>query len=154
MDISANNYADIRSRIFEALEESGMSQKEFALRMNVAPQTVTDWKKGKSASFVRMGTMLSMVLNVSPAWLVFGEGEKYLSKEENLKLLKSQINYDVSMLRDTIEVFTKANPGFSFLGLMVAAAYDQADKGTQAAVRKLLDVNEVPQESGRTSEAM
>lgn len=38
--------------------------------------------------------------------------------------------------------------------LLVASAYDKADEGTQAAVRKLLDVEAVPQESGHTSEAM
>ena len=37
---------------------------------------------------------------------------------------------------------------------LVASAYDKADKGTQAAVRKLLDVEVAPQESGRTSEAL
>lgn len=37
---------------------------------------------------------------------------------------------------------------------LVASAYDKADEGTQAAVRKLLDVEVVPQESGHTSEAM
>lgn len=37
---------------------------------------------------------------------------------------------------------------------LVASAYDKADEGTQAAVRKLLDVEAVPQESGHTSEAM
>ena len=37
---------------------------------------------------------------------------------------------------------------------LVASAYDKADAGTQAAVRKLLDVEAVPQESGHTSEAM
>lgn len=38
--------------------------------------------------------------------------------------------------------------------LLVASAYDKADEGTQAAVRKLLDVEAVPQESGHTSKAM
>ena len=37
---------------------------------------------------------------------------------------------------------------------LVASAYDKADAGTQAAVRKLLDVDDIPKESGRTSEAM
>ncbi len=37
---------------------------------------------------------------------------------------------------------------------LVASAYDKADEGTQAAVRKLLDVEAVPQESGHTSKAM
>lgn len=37
---------------------------------------------------------------------------------------------------------------------LVASAYDKADEGTQAAVRKLLDVEAAPQESGHTSEAM
>lgn len=37
---------------------------------------------------------------------------------------------------------------------LVASAYDKADAGTQAAVRKLLDVEAAPQESGHTSEAM
>ena len=34
---------------------------------------------------------------------------------------------------------------------LVASAYDKADEGTQAAVRKLLDVEAVPQEFGHTS---
>lgn len=37
---------------------------------------------------------------------------------------------------------------------LVASAYDKADAGTQAAVRKLLDVDDIPKESGHISEAM
>ena len=157
MDISDNNFGEIRDRLFEILEESGMSQKEFAMRMQVSPQTVTDWKKGKSASFLKMGSTISMVLNVSPKWLVFGVGEKYLSKQDSFQLLKEQLTYELNLIQDATEDLVKAVPELShlsFLAKIVACAYDKADEGTQAAVRKLLDVEAVPQESGHTKEAM
>jgi len=157
LGVSDNDIGEIRNRLFKALDESGMSQKEFALRMQVSPQTITDWKKGKSVSFAKMGSTISMVLNVSPRWLVFGIGEKNLSKEDSLKLLKEQLSYNLNMIQDAWEDFTKVLPEAAHLSLpalAVAYAYDQAGPGIQESVRKLLDVEETPQESGHPKEAM
>lgn len=143
MGVSDNSFEGVRDRLFEALEESGMSQKEFALRMQISPQTITDWKKGKSISFTKMGPTISMVLNVSPKWLVFGMGEKYLTKEESFKLLKEQLSHELNLIQDTWEDFSKVAPQAAHLSLpalAVASAYDHAESGIQEAVRKLLDI--------------
>lgn len=44
--------------------------------------------------------------------------------------------------------------GLSKTALRVAKAYDQAGPGIQESIRKLLDVEDIPKESGHTSEAM
>ncbi len=144
MDNPTNDFLDIRDRIFELLKESGMSQKEFALRIEVSPQTITDWKKGKSSSFSRMLSTIALGLNASPAWLVFGSGEKYMSRSESLRLLKSQISHDVAAIRESMEDFASLAPEaakLSLVAMAVASAYDKADEGTQASIRKLLDID-------------
>lgn len=156
MDNITNDFADVRNRIFKALSESGMSQKEFALRIQVSPQTITDWKKGKSFSFIKILGAIAIALKTSPAWLVFGTGGKDMPKEEQLHLLKSQISSDVSEIRDAMEQLRACAPGLANLSLIamaIASAYDEADPGTQAAVRKLLDVNILSKEP-KNDEAM
>lgn len=170
MDISPSSFPEMRNRIFEALAESNLSQKEFAKKIQIVPQTVTDWKKGKSSSFVGKLGAIAVVLNVAPLWLAFGEGEKHLSQEQLAQLL---INESSEAL-DVINAATKRLERFTRVDIVaedktqdksktifmdetlinIANAYAQAEPGIQAAVRKLLDVEVISQESGRAGEAM
>lgn len=75
-------YDDVRKRIFDLLEEKTISQKEFAGMLEVSPQTITDWKKSKSNSFMQSLDQISQVLNTTPGWLVSGTGEKQFSAEQ------------------------------------------------------------------------
>ncbi len=77
-----NIYGAFCDRIFELLEEKNLSQKELAKRLGVSPQTITDWKKGKSQSFSSMIGRLADVLDTTPKWLFCGEGRRNMSKEE------------------------------------------------------------------------
>lgn len=69
-------------RIFTLMKELGISQKELARKILVSPQTITDWKKGKSTSFTSKLPELSIALQTTPTWIWFGEGYKHLSAEE------------------------------------------------------------------------
>ncbi len=77
------NYDATRDRIFLLVKELHMSQKEFAQALDVNPQTVTDWKKGKSNSFMGKVGPISSVLHTSVPYLLLGSGERYSSHKDN-----------------------------------------------------------------------
>ena len=75
-------YDSMRDRIFVLLKEQKLTQKELAEKLNVSPQTITDWKKKKSNSFMGMLGKLSSALQTTPAWLYAGTGQKYMTAQE------------------------------------------------------------------------
>ena len=82
MDRNTNEYIAIRNRIFQLLHEQKISQKEFAKMIRVSPQTITDWKKGKSQSFSSMLGTIAKALGTSPVWIFAGTGDKEVSWDE------------------------------------------------------------------------
>lgn len=82
MGKNANEYAAIRNRIFQLLDEQKISQKEFANMIHVSPQTITDWKKGKSQSFASILEPIAKALSTTPVWLFTGTGDKQVSWDE------------------------------------------------------------------------
>ncbi len=90
MGIIDNEYSEIRNRIFSLLDESGISQKEFAEILQVSPTTITDWKKGKSNSFLRKLEAVSKVLHTTPTWLFSGAGPKHLSDDTCEELIRQK----------------------------------------------------------------
>ena len=83
-----DNYFEMRDRIFLLLKERNISQKDFAKAIHVSPQTITDWKKGKSHSFSGMSSVIASALHTTPSWLWFGMGEKDFTDEQKLDLEK------------------------------------------------------------------
>lgn len=73
MDDLSNLYDPVRERIFRKIEETGISQKELANSLGVSPQTITDWKNGKSNSFSRKLHLLAPILGVPTVWLLSGD---------------------------------------------------------------------------------
>ena len=61
----------IRDRIFQLLESEPISQKEFAKIVEVSPQTITDWKKGKSRSYMQKLPIIAYALRSTTEWLFF-----------------------------------------------------------------------------------
>lgn len=86
MDNLDKEFDAMRDRIFSLLKEQKITQKDFAQAIQVSPQTITDWKKGKSHSFSTMLSVIAPALHTSPAWIYFGEGNKFLSDEKRLEL--------------------------------------------------------------------
>lgn len=76
MDSIDQLYDETRDRIFEAMRVQNMSQKTLAEELGISPQTITDWKTGKSRSFGqgRMLGKIAFVLAVNGAWLLSGDG--------------------------------------------------------------------------------
>lgn len=51
------------------------TQLELARRMGIAPMEVSNYERGASKPKLERAVLLAQVLDVSTAWLVFGEGE-------------------------------------------------------------------------------
>lgn len=86
MDVFHKEYDAMRDRIFDLLEEQKISQRDFAQMIQVSPQTITDWKKGKSHSFSNKVSVIARVLHTTPGFLSFGKGLKYMTDERRNEL--------------------------------------------------------------------
>lgn len=67
---------DTISRIFELLSLHHMEQKELASQIGIMPQTVTDWKNGKSKSYTKYIPQIATILGTTTEYLLTGEGPK------------------------------------------------------------------------------
>lgn len=76
MDDLSNLYDPVRERIFQKIEETEISQKELANSLGISPQTITDWKNGKSNSFAKKLHLIAPVLGVTVLWLLSGTESK------------------------------------------------------------------------------
>lgn len=63
-------------RIFQILNEKHMEQKKFAHQLGIVPQTVTDWKSGKSKSYTKHLPQIAEILGTTTEYLLTGAGAK------------------------------------------------------------------------------
>lgn len=70
------------------LDENGMSQKEFSSVLGVSSQTITDWKKEKSNSFMQKLEQISQALHTTSSWLIGGTGSKHFSEEQRAEFIR------------------------------------------------------------------
>lgn len=107
-----NQYVPIRERIFYQMKSKSISQKEFAKILGVEAPTVTDWKTGRSYSFMKKLKPIADALETTESWLLNGVTEIVsidgpLGPKESLEeLFDSAKNFSISMLqqlRDDID---------------------------------------------------
>lgn len=107
MDKTTNEYDAIRDRIFQLLDEQKISQKEFAKMIQVSPQTITDWKKGKSQSFASIIGRIAEALGTTPVWLFVGTGDKRVSWDDIHKADNERLQIMVTMSQQKEEAAKK-----------------------------------------------
>ena len=64
---------DIVDRIFELADEQFLEQRDFAAAIGVTPSIVSEWRRRKSASYVKRLEIISQVLGTTPQYLLSGE---------------------------------------------------------------------------------
>lgn len=67
---------DIVDRMFEEASKIFPDDKSFANEINVKPQRISEWRLRKSSSYVKRLEKISTALNVTPQYLLTGEGPK------------------------------------------------------------------------------
>ena len=70
---------DIIDRIFELVDKQFKEQKDFAAAVGVSDDTVSDWRRRKSASCTKSKhlTRIAEVLGTTTEYLLTGNGPKY-----------------------------------------------------------------------------
>ncbi|MDN0031641.1 helix-turn-helix transcriptional regulator [Oscillibacter valericigenes] len=63
---------DIVDRIFELVDEKYQEQREFAAKIGVTASVVSEWRRRKSASYVKRLEIISEELNTTPQYLLYG----------------------------------------------------------------------------------
>ncbi|CBK74213.1 Predicted transcriptional regulators [Butyrivibrio fibrisolvens 16/4] len=62
----------ISDRVFEKLQEQGMTQKEFSAQTGIPESTVSDWRKKKTNPAADKILIICKVLGVTPEWILSG----------------------------------------------------------------------------------
>jgi len=62
----------IRDRIFDRLDELGMTQKEFSEKTGIPQSTVSDWRKKRTNPASEKIMVICKTLNVDIEWLLCG----------------------------------------------------------------------------------
>lgn len=105
MDKASIQYDVARKRIFDLLKEQKITQKEFAEKLHIPAQTITDWKKGKSNSFAGQYGQIAPILHTTASWLAFGEGIKYVPDEFREEILEQErIKSKPALIRSSLEM--------------------------------------------------
>ena len=66
-----------KERIFELLDSAAMEQKVLAQMLGIPADTVSSWRRGKSASYTKYLPQIAEVLNTTTEYLLTGNGPKY-----------------------------------------------------------------------------
>ncbi|RGX51502.1 XRE family transcriptional regulator [Anaerotruncus sp. AF02-27] len=116
------NYLRLGAELKRAREAAGLTQKQISDRLNVTAQTVSAWENGRNKIDIDTFSELCKVYGIDFA--------------NTLKLLNDG--------SDNINPSQNSLYGLNPETVQIARAYENADKGTQSAVRKLLDIKDPP----------
>lgn len=113
------NHNLMRARLIEARELIGCNRKEFAERLNTSYRTITNYENGAREPKSDYLVKVAIICNVTTDWILGVSDEK----------------------KSPAPTVAGAGVPPTKEGLKVGLAYDQADDGIRASVRKLLDIN-------------
>ena len=114
---NANNMI-ISEKIFDLLEERGMTQKEFSEKTGIAQSTISDWKRKRTNPIAEKILIICDTLNVTPYELLSGvdtSGER--SRKEEYMIIGK--NTELGIFVEEYQSLSKDNKG-RMLGYMKA----------------------------------
>lgn len=80
----------ISERIFDMINERGMSQKEFSLKTGISQSTISDWKRKKTNPASDKIMIICDVLEVTPYELLAGTQEKGHYRQMDYVMVEKQ----------------------------------------------------------------
>ena len=84
----------ISERIFDLLEQRGMSQKEFSRKTGIAQSSISDWKRKKTNPVSEKILIICEVLNVTPYELLGGtEGQGQRSAPSQVIVIEKESEF-------------------------------------------------------------
>lgn len=89
----------VSQRIVRAREATGYSTAQLARRIGVRTRTLSSWEDGRAEPRANRLVMMAGVLNVSPTWLLVGQGQAPAEARSELSLIHSELE-QLRQLRD------------------------------------------------------
>jgi hypothetical protein len=95
----------LSDRLLEVINDRFESQSNFSVKLKVTRQSVHSTLKNGSPSVDFLTKLHMLVPDLNMNWLLFGEGDKYLSRDELLYTMvkEKMIGYDVNE-RNVVEL--------------------------------------------------
>jgi transcriptional regulator with XRE-family HTH domain len=87
----ASKPSTVAERLASAREAAGLSSAQLARRLGVQTRTLTGWENGRSEPRANRLFMLAGVLDVTPAWLIGGEGTVPPGGRDEITLLQGEL---------------------------------------------------------------
>lgn len=133
-----NEENSIGSRIRLIRENSGLTRKDFEEKFGISASTLRAWEEGSRILNPQKAKLLSYIfqcigVNVSSCFLLTGEEEKVLSKNDaDKKIFDVDISQEISINRE-INVVKSLNPSLVFLQVQDSMMKPLLDKGDTVA---------------------
>lgn len=114
------------NRIKELRKSLGLTQQEFADRLNIKRGAIANYEIGRNIPIDAVISLISKEFNVSENWLRTGEGEMFQQMSEQEKLMK----YTALLLKDDDSIVASA-----IQALIVT--YEQLDDASKSVLEKI-----------------
>lgn len=114
------------NRIKELRKSLGLTQQEFADRLNIKRGAIANYEIGRNIPIDAVISLINKEFNVSENWLRTGEGEMFQQMSEQEKLMK----YTALLLKDDDSIMASA-----IQALIVT--YEQLDDASKSVLEKI-----------------
>ncbi len=82
----------VAERLVRAREAAGLSTAQLARRLGVRTRTLQSWEDGRAEPRANRLVMMAGFLNVSPTWLLVGQGAAPVEGRSELALVKAELS--------------------------------------------------------------
>lgn len=91
------------NRLVEVREQLGFNQNDFALKIEIAPQSLSRYEKNKVKPSIELLTKLTNMFSINTNWILTGNGKSIIENESNdinykIEIIKSLENLDNNQL--------------------------------------------------------
>ena len=97
----------VGARIAQAREAAGLSTAQLARRLGVRTQTLASWEHGRAEPRANRLVMMAGLLNVSPTWLLIGQGEGPADTPSEIALVMGELSQLRAMQERTAQIIDR-----------------------------------------------
>lgn len=97
----------VGDRIVHAREAAGLSTAQLARRAGVRTHTLAAWENGRAEPRANKLVMLAGILNVSPTWLLMGQGQAPTDTPSELAMVMGELSQLRAMQERTAQIIDR-----------------------------------------------
>lgn len=106
--MNSNPDADtVGDRIVQAREALGLTTAQLARRAGVRTHTLASWEAGRAEPRANKLVMLAGILNVSPTWLLMGQGQAPNDTPSEIAMVMGELSQLRAMQERTAQIIER-----------------------------------------------